>query len=411
MKKNRIQAALIAFLLIGSILLLSACGGKKPIRIGVFEPLSGNYAANGYAEKEGIELAYALRPTLDDREIELVLADNQSDLQIATNIAQRLATEEKVCAVIGSWGSTLSSAGGKVFQEEELLAITASGTDPAVTFDNPWYYRMCFIDSFQGRALARYALTRLNAHKVAIVTEDDNQYSVSLARYFSEALLEYSGDSNIIVCNQSYPAGTQDFNTLITAVNKTDPDLIFAPGSAKSSALLIKQSRQLGLNATYLGGDTWANNEFLQIGGSDLQNVVLSSYFDSTVALTQQTLPFVEAYRTAYGADKTPADITALAFDAYNILYDAIQIAGSTDSEKIRDALSQMKNWEGVAGHYNFDGNGDASKDVIFKTVNNGSFQFLEAFSNTSASDTTSAAAEASETPATDSSAAVNPAA
>ena len=369
----------VSCLLFVTMLFSAGCGDKKPVKIGVFEPLTGRHALNGSIEKEGIELAHSQRSVLGDQEVQLVYADNQSDPNIAVTAAETLVKEQKVNAVIGSWGSTLSIAAGDVFQENQTMAVAASCTNPLVTHDNDWYVRMCYIDSFQGRALARYTVERLGARSVAIITESDSSYSTSLARYYSEALMELTANPHIIVATESYASDTQDFNTLITSISRLSPDLIFAPGNAKQSALLIKQARQLGVQTPFLGGDTWANYDFIQTGGEAVENVIISSFFDLDANLTSKTQPFIQAYQAAYG--KNPADIAALSYDAYNLLLDAMEISGTKDPEKLQKTIYQMQGWEGVTGHFSFDVDGNPIKDVVFKTVKNGELSFLESIS------------------------------
>lgn len=380
MNRRYLYFLLGAFISVFLASMLTGCGGKKTVKIGVFEPLSGDHAVNGYAEKEGILLAHSLRNAVDGKEVELIDADNESSTKVAATVAEKLAKTEKVNAVIGSWGSTLSIAAAPLFEEEKIVAMAASCTDPLVTLDREWYFRMCFIDAFQARALARFTVERLGSKSVAIITEKDDRYSTSLAKYYSEALMEMTGNPHIIIADESYASDAQDFNTLITSVSRKEPDLIFAPGNGRKSAILIQQARKLGVSTQFLGGDTWVSNDFLNTGGAEINGVIMSSFFDVNAAITPKTQEFVKAYRDKYGKD--PADITALSFDAYNMLIDAMEIAGTKDSNKLRETLASMKNWEGVMGHYSFDENGDPIKDVVFKTVNNGQFVFLESLSN-----------------------------
>ena len=162
----------------------AATANADVIKIGVFEPLTGANGAGGNDELEGIKLANKLYPTILGKKVELVVVDNKSDKVEAANAAMVLAQKEKVNAVLGSWGSSLSMAGGPIFAEAKIPAVAVSATNPNVTKGNEHYFRVCFLDPFQGTVGATYAFNTLKAKKVAIIREVSNDYSVGLAKFF-----------------------------------------------------------------------------------------------------------------------------------------------------------------------------------------------------------------------------------
>lgn len=345
------------------------------IKIGLFEPLTGANAGGGTIEAEGAYLANEMKPEVLGKKIELVAADNKSDKVEAATAASRLVEKDKVVAVIGSWGSGLSMAAGETFKNAKVPAMGASCTNPNVTKGNDFYFRVCFLDPFQGTIMANYAFKELGAKKVAIIREITNDYSVGLAQYFEEAFIKLTGDPNSIVARAEYNTNDQDFNAQINNVMKASPDAIFAPGNFTESALIIKQSRQQGYDVPFLGGDTWETPEFIEVGGAEVEGAVFSTFFDSSATLTPETKTFVDAYKAKYGKD--PAAVTALAYDAYNVLFAAIEKAGTTDGEKVRQALVEMQKFEGATGYVSFDENGDASKNsAVIKSVTSGAFTY-----------------------------------
>ncbi len=383
MKKKRAILSIMLALAV-NVGALAGCGGSSGsgsgdsdvIKIAIFEPLTGANAGGGQIEKEGVDLGHKLRSEVNGKKVEIVVADNKSDKAEAATVAERLVSQDKVDAVVGSWGSSLAIAAGSIFAENETTAVGASCTNPLVTLNNDYYVRVCFIDSFQGRMLAKYAVEKLGAKTAAIVIEKSNDYSVGLANYFTEAMKEFTGDDNSIVATAEYSTGDQDFNAHLTQISKANPDVIFAPGNFTESAMIIKQARQLGIETQFIGADTWVTPEFIEVGGDAVDGVVISTFFDPEAELTPKTKEFVEAYEKEYG--KLPADVTALAYDAYNLVLDAIEKVGTEDRAALNEEIRNTKEWAGATGYISFDENGDATKDVVFKTVKNGEFAYLD---------------------------------
>ncbi len=344
------------------------------IKIGVFEPMTGANAAGGAMEVEGIELANKMFPEVLGKKVELVVVDNKSDKVEAANAATRLVDKEKVVAIIGSWGSSFSMAAGPIVADAGVPAVGASCTNPLVTVGNDYYFRVCFIDSFQGVVMAHYAYNDLGARKVGIIQEISNDYSVGLVKFFTEEFKKLTGDENSIVAIANYNTGDQDFTAQLQNVAAANPDVIFAPGNYSESALVIKQAREQGLDIPFIGADTWETPEFIDIGGESVNGATLSTFFASEVPITEMSSTFLDAYRAEY--NKEPAAVTALSFDAYLVILEAIEKAGSTDPKAIRDALAQTKDFPGAAGMISLDVNGDAVKSAILKTVEDGKFVY-----------------------------------
>ena len=345
------------------------------IKIGVFEPLTGANGAGGVEELEGIKLANKLTPEVLGKKIQLVVADNKSDKVEAANAATVLAQKEKVNAVIGSWGSSLSMAGGPIFAEAKIPAVAVSATNPNVTKGNDYYFRVCFLDPFQGVVTANYSVKNLNAKKAAIIREVSNDYSVGLAKFFVDEFVKLTGDEKSIVATADYNTGDQDFTAQLTNIKQFEPDVIFAPGNYTESALIIKQARALGMTAQFLGGDTWDMVAFQQVGGEAVEGATFSTFFANDVPINKTSEAFLKAFRDEY--KKEPPAVAALGYDAYMVILDAIKRANSTDPQKIRDAIAQTKDFEGSAGSITINAERNADKAAVFKTVKDGKFVFL----------------------------------
>jgi branched-chain amino acid transport system substrate-binding protein len=361
-----------------------AGGGKDAgtagdvIRIGVFEPLTGANAAGGAMEVEGIRLANELFPTVEvagkTYKVELAIADNKSDKVEAANAVQRLIDLNKVQVILGSWGSSFAIAGGEVARDARIPVIGLSCTNQLVTLGNDYYFRVCFIDPFQGTVMANYAFNDLKAKTVAIVQEISNDYSVGLARAFSDHFKTLTGNPNAILTTVNYNTGDQDFSAQLTTIRSLNPDVIFAPGNYTESALVIQQARGLGMTTPFIGGDTWETPEFIDVGRESVEGAVFSTFFASEVAASPVAESFLREYRARH--NREPAAVTALGYDGYLVALDAIKRAGSIEPQAIRDAIAETRGFVGAAGTVTLDENGDATKSAFLKSVKDGKFTF-----------------------------------
>ena len=383
MKMKKLLSVLLASaVMIGA---MTGCGGDKKkdekkaagdtIKVGVFLPLTGDNAAGGELELRGIKLANKLHPEVLGKKVQLVVADNKSDKAEAASVAARLIEKDKVCTILGTYGSSLAMAAGNIVKEAKVPAIGTSCTNPQVTANNDYYFRACFIDPFQGTVMANYAFKQ-GAKKVAIVQEVSNDYSVGLAKFFVEAFQKLTNDKNSIIDVANYQTGDKDFTAVLTNLKAKNPDAVFAPGNFTESALLIKQARQLGMKVPFMGGDTWETQEFIDVGGKDVEGCVLSTAFDREKASTEEAKKFLKAYTDKYKGE--PSALSALGYDSYLIAIDAIKRAGGTDSKKIRDAIATTKDLEAVTGKTTLDKNGDAIKAAVIKVVKDGKFKYLD---------------------------------
>ncbi len=371
----------ISALMLSTVLLTAGCAGggtttpteEDAIKIGVFEPLTGDNAAGGQLELKGILLANKLYPEVLGKKIELVQADNKSDRVEAANAASSLVNA-KVSAVLGSWGSTLSIAGGPIFMNAKIPAIGTSATNPQVTDGNEYYYRVCFIDPFQGTVMANYAYNNLGKKNAAIIREVNSDYSVGLAKFFEE---QYKKLGGTVVDTYNFQTKDQDFNAILTNLKSSGADVVFAPSNYTEAGLIIKQAREMGIELEFLGGDTWETPQLVEVGGPAADGIIFSTFFDKDHPLTDETKKFMDAWKEEYPNDEVAA-VSVLGYDAYLMAYKAIEAAGSADSAKIQEALGKVVDFQGAAGIVNFDENRNAIKSAVIKTVENGQFTFVD---------------------------------
>jgi branched-chain amino acid transport system substrate-binding protein len=284
-----------------------------------------------------------------------------------------------VKVVLGSYGSGVSIAAGSIFADAKVPAIGCSCTNPQVTLGNDYYFRVCFLDPFQGTVMANYAFKE-NYKTAAVITQLGDDYSSGLGSFFVTAFKKLAGDS-AIVNEEQFQTNQTDFKAILTNVKAANPDVIFAPSSIATAPLIIKQARELGITAKIMAGDTWENSTIIDNAGKDAEGIVLSTFFDEASPANNEAASFVKGFKDYLKENKQseiiPA-VSALGYDAYLAALKAIQSAASTDSVKIREALTKVE-FDGVTGHISFDENGDAKKNMAFiKTVENGAFKFLK---------------------------------
>jgi len=338
--------------------------------------MTGAQAAGGVQTMQGVDLAYAQKDEVLGVPIRMVLVDNRGDKAESATAMTRLIEQEKAIAVVGSYGSSNSMAGGEVSEAAGIPVMGCSPTNPLVTEGKDYYLRESFIDPFQGRVMAKYA-TEQGIEKVAIIQNISQDYSVGLAAFFKQSWIELTGSDEGIVSETSYQDGDQDFTAQLSDIG--DAEAIFAPGYYGDAALLMKQAREMGFTGLFMGTDAWEAPELVEIAGDAAEGAVFSSHYSAEAATTPASAPFVEAFEAEYG--ETPSAMAALGYDAYMLVIDAIERAGSFDPEAIRDAMATTENFEGVTGYITINETGDAVKDAVVLEVRDGTFKYISTVS------------------------------
>lgn len=367
---KRLLVCLVAIVLMVPV--FSSAQSVEPIRIGVFEPLSGANEEGGAMEDEGIRVAHSMFPEVLGRPVELVVMDNKSADPTAIEAARALV-EADVAVVLGSWGSSFSMVGQPIFEAAEIPAIGISCTNPQVTQGNEYYFRVCYIDPFQGRILAEYAEDTLGGERAAILCDISSAYAIGLRKYFEDA---YGLDK--VVAEGYFSAGETQFEETIEAVMATSPDFIFIPASYTESAYIMAQARALGYDEIqFLGADVWETNDLIAIGGEAVEGCMFTTFYDIHGDETEQSAAFLRTYDELFTGVPRGAT-TPLGYDAYMAAIKAIEAAGSTEGPAVRDAL-QALSFEGITGPISFDENGDALVErAIIMTVRDGKFTYLD---------------------------------
>ncbi len=392
MKKILISITILSFLLISIYLLLNTKQNIKltsnkeipikieevkleTVRIGVFEPLTGNSQEGGFSELEGIKLANELYPMVNGNKIELYIEDNKSDKYETVNAVMRLIEGDKVHVMIGSWGSMYSLAAGPIINEEEIPTVGASCTNPRITIGNQYYSRVSYIDTFQATALAKFAHKELKAKTAVILIEKGNDYSIDLGEYFMNAFAELNNYQQSILMEGYYQPGEDDFKTLLNTVKKFEPDVLFIPGNYTEVAKIAKEARSMGIKSQIIGTDTLDTEKFIELSDVSGEGIYFSTFYSHEFSKTEEAKKFLLAYRKKY--DKNPTSFSALGYDAYLLIYDALKRVNKIDSKEINIAIHLAKNVQGAAGNITMDQNGDTKRSVVIKQIRKGSAHYI----------------------------------
>jgi branched-chain amino acid transport system substrate-binding protein len=343
------------------------------VRIGVFEPLSGKDKEMGELEITGIELAHEMFPTALSKEVELVYVDNKSDMNVSESVAKDLV-DKRVALVLGSYGSANSLIAVKYFEEAKIPAIAITNTNPLVTSNNPFYFRVCLLESFQGVALAKYAVEELESTSAAIMRPLNDDYATAVAQTFSDKYIQMTGDATSVVETCDYDASDADLTEELEKIKESGAQVVFLPAKATDAANILKQSKELGVKAVFLGTDHWDSEDFIKIiGEKAAEGVSFSTIFDPNTDTTVMSDSFIKAYRAKYGEEAVPESAVALGFDAYMIAIDTLNKTGTAlDGEKLRATLALTREFPGSSGNITFDINGDPIKSVVIKQIRNG---------------------------------------
>ena len=381
---------LIALLLVLMMVLpVAAMADDLPVvKIGVFEPSSGDNGAGGKQEVLGVEYANFVKPTVTvggtEYKVELVNVDNQSDSAKAVTAAQELVSAG-VAVVLGSYGSGCSMAGGDVFAAAEVPAIGLSCTNPSVTTLCDYYWRICFLDPFQGSVMANFA-NSLGAKKAYVLTMLGEDYGNGLGHYFTEAFEALGGE----VIPETFPEGTSDFTPYINNAINAGAEAVFAPCATTYASLIIDQAASLNVSFPLLAGDTWESSVILDAAKGKNVNVYVSTFFDENdeAGAAKEFVTGFKAWlndnadkKTNNGGNDIVAAVSALGFDGYNVALAALEAAGSIEPAAIAEALPALVYADAVTGSISFDEIGDANKDMAYvKKANTetGAFDFVK---------------------------------
>lgn len=344
----------------GGLLGAESYAAPTNLKVGIFLPMSGGTATFGEENYSGMKMAIEEINAAKEFKIQAILEDEKSDVSDSANAVKKLISVDKVQAVLGTVASSNTNAAAPIAQANKIPLISPASTNVNVTHKGEYISRICFIDDFQGYAMAKFATETLGKKTAAIVIDAASDYSMGLAKAFKEAFVKLGGK---IVVEVSYVQADQDFSSQLTKIRTKKPEVVFAPGYYNQVGIMIRQARTLGVKSIFLGGDGWSSPKLFELAGDAIVGNYYSAHF-SDEDTDQMVQAFVKKYQAKY--KKVPSDMAALGYDVVYFLVDAVKRnGGKTDSASLMKAINSAKGFKGVTGVISLDANRNASKPLV----------------------------------------------
>ena len=334
--------ALLALVIV--VFAAEAAFAAEPIKIGYLAALTGDYAQYGITEVNMAKLVVGdinAKGGILGRQIELIPYDTKTRNEDAVNAVRRMIESDKVCAIVGANSSGINIATAPIVAKGKTPQISTVGTNPLVTVDNkgkvrPYSFRICFTDPYQGTLAADLAFKDLGLKKAAILYNVGSDYAQGLREFFVKSYEKLGGK---IVADEGFRETDVDFRAQLTKIKNSGADLLFLPGMGKDMALAIKQAQELGLQATVIGGDGYA--EFMnEIAGPAMKGTY---WVNHTYLEDPGMAPIFKRYKDVYKDDCKEFVNGTMAYDAMYWLIDAIKRAGKAEGPAIAKALEETK--------------------------------------------------------------------
>ncbi len=364
MKKT---AALLLVLTLVVSQLLTGCQSSKEIVIASANPMTGDSAQFGDMKVKAIQLAIDEANAaggIDGQQIKLEVGDDTGNPKEAPNVAQKIASNSNILAIIGHWNSSCTLAAREIYNGAGIPVITDSVNKAITDGSTPLVYRISLTDTTQAQLLANYAYTKMNKKNVAVLYTA-NDFGTGLMTDFSDEFTKLGGT---IVAKETYFEGqSKDFSPQLTKIKEAAPDLIFIPGYYVETALIAGQAKQLGIETEMLGTDGISSDELIKLGGTAVEGIRFTGFFHPEMKFAGTT-EFVDAFKAKYS--KEPDTYAALAYDSAKIIIEGMKQNGAT-REGIDKFLSTSKDFPGVAGPITFEKN-NVTRNIIILTVKDG---------------------------------------
>jgi branched-chain amino acid transport system substrate-binding protein len=379
--RKKMRQLIVWSLIIGGLIMLTTCSWRNrpagEIRVGVIAPLTGELPGIGDSTVKAAELAAAQVNDAGGLEVGgqlyrvvLLVEDSANLPDTAVAAARKLINQDQVVAIIGPQISRNAIPVAALAENTHIPMISPYSTNPATTADKQYVFRVAYVDSFQGEVMARFALEQLNLQTAAVLYDVANEYNRDIAEFFRQSFTTGGGQ---IVAFESYTTGETDFHRQLAVIRASEPQALFLPNFSNDILPQVRQARAANITAIFLGSDSWDLEELIDIPALD--GAFFSSHYaeDAANATGQR---FVELFRQQYNAE--PDDEAALTYDAFKLLFQAIQNAGQVDPESIQMGLQQIEQFQGVTGLMMYTGTGDPEKSAIILQIKDGNAEYYE---------------------------------
>lgn len=381
---------------------------ERTIKIGVYEPLSGKYREQGNEERIGIELANEMYPEVAGKKVELIYADNQSDMDVAETVIQELASQ-KPSVILGSYGETVTLVAGDTVKANNIPAISITSTNPLITVNNPYYFCATFAEARQGDALAEFVHDSQGIETVATVKVSGDDTATPTVKRFANRIKTLTENNDSVVGNFELEQNSTDYTKTLEDIKASGAKAVFLSVSPSIALDFLKQAEEAKLtNILFVGTKSWNDDKLLKyVESSTKLNIAYATDFNAKVQDTEMSKEFVKAYKAKYGEEAEPTEAMAIAYDSYLMAITAIEYAyndtvskdasvieeefntdaaikgaiedwentqetGIPTGKAIREALSNLNGFEGASGTVSYEGTNEATKSVVINHVNKG---------------------------------------
>ena len=360
---------------------LAGCTPKEPqineIRIGVIASITGSIPNVGKSTVEAAQMAAqeindagGLEVAGKKYTVTLVIEDDQDKAETAVAVAEKLINQEYVVALIGPQASRNAIPVSNVAEKAHIPMISPWSTNPDTTTDKQYVFRVAFIDPFQGQVMARFSFEELNATKAAVLYDVASSYNKGIAEIYRQ-VFEAAGGK--VVAFESYTTGEVDFTKQLEKIKNSGAEILFLPNYENEVPLQAEQAHQIGLDIPFIGSDAWGT--IAPENRAALEGAYFSTHYAPDIA-DEPARTFIENYTKKYS--HTPDDVAALTYDAFGLLFEAIQSQGLAEPEAIRTGLAGIESFLGVTGNMKYSGSGDPIKSAVVLRVVNGEFVFYK---------------------------------
>jgi len=388
MKKSILSVAVIASLILA--LVMFACGPEAPktIKVGINAPITGDIPKVGEGTKYAAQMwladinaAGGLDVGGQKYQVELVIEDNESKAESAVKVNTKMITEDEVLVIVGPQSSKQAVPAGEVANNYKTPMISPWSTNPATTEDRPYVFRACFLDPFQGPVVANFVKNEFGFTKAAVLYDVASDYPKGLAEFFKQAWEDLNGPGSV-VAYESFTTKDADFSSQLTNIINSGAEFMFTPQYYNEVALIVQQAHQLGWDKPIVGSDSWGSAETVELCGSDCYGLFFSTHYAAAGA-TGATKEFIDRYESQHGY--IPDDVGALTWDAMRLVERAVTDCGTVtgdlkkDRQCVRDALANIKEFDGITGKMTFNETGDPVKcAVIVRISDEGKYEFYK---------------------------------
>ena len=366
---------------------LTGCSQEKTIKIGFVAQMTGPDSYIGQSAKPALEDRIAeinAKGGIKGYKLELITYDSRSEVPDAVASAKRLIDQDKVVGIIGPEWSAAAIPLAPIAEAAKISIITTTASNTLVTIDetgklNPYMFRVCFIDPYQGYALADFAYKEQGKRKVAFITDVSSPYSVGIEKFFIQHFTELGGQ---VVAQEGYQANDTEYRAQLAKIVPMAPDLVMVPTATyRDIALISQQATALGFKTQFMGGDGWVSDELLTMAGKDLEGAIVSSGIS-------ETMPEFEKFNTDFFT-KHNIKANVYAYYALDALYaleygigTAIDQKGSADTTAIRDAIANMKDVQAFTSKLTMepDTHNPHNKPVVLMQITNSEWKIIKTY-------------------------------